>query len=135
MKIKIKFSVFERTLSWLLSVVMLFSVFSVIENSSINVEAANRSTSQNGIELIKSFEGCRLTAYKAVSTEQYYTIGYGHYGSDVYAGMTITQSQAEDMLKNDLKKYEGYVNTFLNNNGIDVNQNQFDALVSFTYNL
>ena len=135
MKIKSKFSVFERTLSWLLSVVMLFGVFSVIENSLINVQAANRSTSKNGIELIKSFEGCRLTAYKAVSTEQYYTIGYGHYGSDVYAGMTITQSQAEDMLSNDLKKYEGYVNTFLNNNGIDVNQNQFDALVSFTYNL
>lgn len=114
MKIKSKFSVFERTLSWLLSVVMLFGVFSVIENSLINVQTANRSTSKNGIELIKSFEGCRLTAYKAVSTEQYYTIGYGHYGSDVYAGMTITQSQAEDMLSNDLKKYEGYVNTFLN---------------------
>ncbi|MCM1228028.1 MAG: glycoside hydrolase family protein [Clostridium sp.] len=102
---------------------------------NINTYAASMSTSESGLSLIKGFEGCRLTAYKALSTETYYTIGYGHYGSDVYAGMTITQSQAEEMLRNDLKKYEGYVNTFLNKYGISVTQNQFDALVSFTYNL
>ena len=46
--------------------------------------------SENGISLIKSFEGLRLKAYKAVSTEEYYTIGYGHYGADVAADMVIT---------------------------------------------
>ena len=95
----------------------------------------NMNVSQNGIELIKQFEGCSLTAYKALSSEQYYTIGYGHYGPDVYAGMTITQEQAESMLRSDLVKYVGYVNTFLNKYGISINQNQFDALTSFTYNL
>lgn len=101
----------------------------------ISQQSVNMNVSQNGIELIKQFEGCRLTAYKALSSEQYYTIGYGHYGPDVHAGMTITQEQAESMLRSDLVKYVGYVNTFLNKYGISINQNQFDALTSFTYNL
>ena len=75
---------------------------------------SNMGISQSGVDLIKQFEGCRLTAYKVTSSEKYYTIGYGHYGSDVYAGMTITQAQAESMLKSDLVRFEGYVNTFLN---------------------
>lgn len=88
-------------------------------------------TSSNGLALIKKFEGCRLTAYKAVSTEKYYTIGYGHYGSDVKAGMTITQAQADEYLKSDLAKFEKYVNAY----GLSwINQNRFDALVSFVYN-
>lgn len=48
--------------------------------------------SKVGKDLIKSFEGCVLHAYKPVASEQYYTIGWGHYGPDVYAGMTITQA-------------------------------------------
>ena len=96
---------------------------------------SNMGISQSGVDLIKQFEGCRLTAYKVTSSEKYYTIGYGHYGADVYAGMTITQAQAESMLKSDLVRFEGYVNTFLNKNNITINQNQFDALVSFTYNV
>ena len=66
--------------------------------------------SENGIELIKRFEGCRLVAYKAVKTEEYYTIGYGHYGADVFKGMTISQLQAEEYIKKDLEKFENYVN-------------------------
>ena len=93
------------------------------------------SVSQNGYSLIKQFEGCRLTAYKAVSTEKYYTIGWGHYGSDVYAGMTITQAQADAYLVQDVASSQKAVNTFLSTNGISIGQNQFDALVSFTYNL
>ncbi|WP_143767420.1 lysozyme, partial [Paenibacillus odorifer] len=58
----------------------------------------SRKISQVGISLIKSFEGCRLTAYKPVPTETYWTIGWGHYGPDVKAGMTITQAQADSML-------------------------------------
>lgn len=84
-----------------------------------------------GIKLIKNFEGCRLTAYKATPQEQYYTIGYGHYGADVKKGQTITQEQADNYLKKDLEKFENYVNTMVK---LRLNQNQFDALVSFTYN-
>ena len=88
------------------------------------------TTSNNGIELIKKFEGCRLTAYKALPTEKYYTIGYGHYGADVTEGMNISQADAVEFLKRDLQKFEGYVNKV----NLAINQNQFDALVSFTYN-
>lgn len=86
--------------------------------------------SKRGIELIKSFEGFRKKPYKAVSSEKYYTIGYGHYGADVQPGMCITEYEAENILLCDLKKYEKYVND-LNR---EWTQNQFDALVSFTYN-
>ena len=88
--------------------------------------------SENGINLIKKYEGCRLTAYKPVANEKYWTIGWGHYGEDVYQGMKITQKEADDMLKEDLKHYENYVN--INCEHLKLNQNQFDALVSFTYN-
>lgn len=84
--------------------------------------------SEKGIKLIKSFEGCRLKAYKPVPTEKLYTIGYGHYG--VAAGTVWTQKQADDMLKQDLIKYENYVNSLKRN----FNQHEFDSLVSFTYN-
>lgn len=87
-------------------------------------------TSQNGIKLLTAFEGCRLHAYKAVPTEQYYTIGYGHYGPDVRADMKITFSMAEEYLKKDLVRFENAVNK----TGLTLDQNQFDALVSFTYN-
>lgn len=85
-------------------------------------------TSQNGIDLIKSFEGCKLTAYKCPSGV--WTIGYGH-TNGVKQGMKITKKQAEHYLKNDLKTYENYVNKYVK---VKLNQNQFDALVSFTFN-
>lgn len=85
-------------------------------------------TSQNGISLIKRFEGCRLTAYKPVPTEKMYTIGWGHYG--VSAGTKWTQQQADAQLIKDLVKYENYVN----NLNRPFNQNEFDALVAFCYN-
>lgn len=87
-------------------------------------------TSNEGINLIKQFEGCKLKAYKPVPTEPCYTIGYGHYGSDVRPNMVISQAQAEAYLVQDLAKYERSVNSL----GIPLNQNQFDALVSFAYN-
>lgn len=87
-------------------------------------------TGEAGINLIKSFEGLRLKAYKPVSTEKFYTIGYGHYGADVKQGMTITPDYADALLRLDLDKCERAVNSYERN----WNQNQFDALVSFTYN-
>ena len=88
-------------------------------------------TSDKGLDLIKKYEGLRLTAYKPVSTEKYYTIGYGHYGKDVTPGMTITKEKADEYLKSDVKTAEKAVN----NLDKGFNQNQFDALVSFTYNV
>lgn len=90
--------------------------------------------STTGLNLIKKFEGCRLSAYKPVKSEKYYTIGYGHYGADVKEGMTITQSQADAYLISDCAKFEKYVNAIIEKKYFDMNQNQFDALVSFTFN-
>lgn len=96
----------------------------------VEIERSGMKTSQKGIDLIKKFEGCRLQAYKAVPTEQCYTIGYEHYGSDVLPGMSITQAQADALLMQDLIKYEAAVI----DTGLKLTQNQFDALVSFAYN-
>lgn len=93
----------------------------------------SRNLSENGLNLIKSFEGCKLTAYKCLPTEKYYTIGYGHYGSDVTAGMKITKEQAGELLLQDCKKAIKNVNSFMSK--YNFNQNQFDALVSFAFNV
>lgn len=88
-------------------------------------------TSEKGLNLIKKFEGCRLTAYKCPAGVL--TIGYGHTGSDVVSGMKITQAQAVELLKKDLEKFEKKVEKY---NGVyGWNQNQFDAMVSFAYNV
>lgn len=84
--------------------------------------------SKNGIDLIKKFEGCRLTAYKCPSGV--YTIGYGH-TSGVKKGQRITQRQAEAYLREDVAKFENGVNKYVS---APLNQNQFDALVSFSFN-
>lgn len=93
----------------------------------------SRDLSPNGLNLIKSFESCKLTAYKCLPTEKYYTIGYGHYGSDVKAGMKITEEQAEELLVQDCKKAIKNVNSFMSK--YNFNQNQFDSLVSFAFNI
>ena len=93
----------------------------------------SRNLSANGLNLIKSFEGCKLTAYKCFPTEKYYTIGYGHYGSDVKAGMKITAEQAEELLLQDCGKAIKNVNSFMGT--YNFNQNQFDALTSFAFNI
>lgn len=89
--------------------------------------------SDRGIALIKKFEGCKLTAYKPVPTEKYWTIGYGHYGADVSPGSVITQYQADLYLLLDLQKFEAKVEKY--NAKYHWTQNEFDALVSFAYNI
>lgn len=85
--------------------------------------------SDGGIALIKKFEGCRLTAYQdAVGV---WTIGYGH-TSGVKRGQTITQAQADSYLRADCGTAEKAVNGY--DSKYHWNQNQFDALVSFTFN-
>lgn len=91
------------------------------------------NVSKNGLEMIKSFEGLRLKAYKCAPTEKYYTIGYGHYGADVKKDMSITEPQAEVLLKQDLAKAIKNVNAY--NSKYNFNQNEFDALVSFAFNV
>lgn len=82
-----------------------------------------------GLELIKSFEGCRLTAYKCPAGV--WTIGWGH-TKNVYEGMTITQEQADNMLREDVKYYADAVDRY--NSRFNFTQEEFDALTSFTYN-
>ena len=85
-------------------------------------------TSPKGIALIKEFEGLRLKAY--LCPGGVWTIGYGH-TVGVKPGMTITEEQAEQFLKEDLIVFEKAVN----NQNLSINQNQFDALVSLIYNI
>ncbi|EHE7802958.1 lysozyme [Enterobacter cloacae complex sp. CDL006] len=91
-------------------------------------------TSEKGIALIKQFEGCKLTAYQ--DSVGVWTIGYGWTqpvdGKPIRAGMTIKQETAERLLKNGLVSYESDVSRLVK---VGVTQGQFDALVSFTYNL
>lgn len=85
-------------------------------------------TSQKGIDLIKKFEGCRLEAYRCPAGV--WTIGYGH-TKGVQERMKITQAQAEEFLREDLRVYEQAVERCVK---VPLSQNQFDALVSFCYN-
>jgi GH24 family phage-related lysozyme (muramidase) len=87
-------------------------------------------TSENGKNMIKRYEGLRLTSYKAHKSEIFYTIGYGHYGADVGRGAVITVQKANELFDKDIVKYENAVNKL----NMQLTQNQFDALVSFTYN-
>lgn len=91
-------------------------------------------TSEKGIALIKEFEGCRLTAYQ--DSVGVWTIGYGWTqpvdGKTIRAGMTIKQETAERLLKTGLVSYESDVSRLVK---VGLTQGQFDALVSFTYNL
>ena len=89
--------------------------------------------SENGLNLIISFEGFCPKATKAVKTEKYYTIGYGHYGKDVGEKQTITKEYALTLLKKDMKRFETKVMKY--NNCYNFTQNEFDALVSFAYNV
>lgn len=91
--------------------------------------------SNYGLNLIKKFEGCRLSAYR--DSVGVVTIGYGWTksidGKPLTMGTTITQAKAESLLKEGIKSYEAKVNKY--DNKYHWNQNQFDALVSFAYNL
>lgn len=86
-------------------------------------------TSSTGINLIKRFEGLKLTAYRCPAGVP--TIGYGT-TKNVKLGTTITEEKAEDLLKKDLVRFETAVKTDVR---VKLNQNQFDALVSFSYNV
>ena len=89
--------------------------------------------SKNGLHLTENFEGLRLIAYPDPATNgDPWTIGYGHTGTEVHKGMTITQEQAEELLMQDVKKAAATVNAKVTT---DITQEEFDALVDFVFNV
>lgn len=89
----------------------------------------NQVISNRGLTLIKQFEGLRLRAYD--DGGGVWTIGYGH-TKNVKSNDVITQDQADEFLKEDIKWAEDTVNAFVN---VPLKQNQFDALVSLAFNI
>ena len=96
-----------------------------------------RQINDLGLQLIEQWEGLYLKAYHgAADRPGLLTIGYGHTDAAgppvVTAGMTITKAQADDILRSDLGKVEGHVENMVM---VDLNDNQFAALVSFVFNV
>lgn len=90
-----------------------------------------RKMNAAGLALVKKYEGCSLVSYRCPAGVL--TVGVGHTGSDVREGMVITQEQADELLKNDLSRFEAGVDAIL---GLTpTTDNQFSALVSFAFNL
>lgn len=87
--------------------------------------------SKRGRKLIQNFEGLRLTAYK-LPGEKFWTIGYGHYSPEIKKGQVITTEEAEALFTRDVDKFVRGVWARLK---VPTTQNQFDALVSFAYNV
>ena len=86
-------------------------------------------TGAEGIDLIKNFEGCELKAYWCPA--EVLTIGYGH-TANVHEDDEIEEADAEELLKADLEEFEEYVEQYVEP---ELTQNQFDALVAWTFNL
>lgn len=109
------------------------SISALVESETakwIKTHGGKMQISQSGIELIKAHEGCELTAYK--DQGGVLTIGYGHTGQDFNDNSIWTQEQCDITLKNDLIRFEECVNRLVT---VIINQNQFDALCSFSFNL
>lgn len=88
-----------------------------------------RTINDAALQLIKSFEGCRLTAYQ--DQRGIWTAGFGHTGN-VNEGDVITQEQADQYLLGDLQHAESTVGRLVH---VDISDNQFGALCSLTYNI
>ena len=87
-------------------------------------------TSNAGLDLIMHYEGVKLTAYQ--DSVGIWTIGIGHTGPDVKQGQIITEAQALELLQDDVQTAEDCIDALVN---VDLSQGQFDALVSFVFNL
>jgi len=86
--------------------------------------------SEGAVRLVKMFEGCRLRAYQDQGSV--WTIGWGHTGPDVVRGMTCTIAQANNWLEEDLAKVDAGLRRLVT---IPLNQNQYDAVADFVFNL
>ena len=90
-----------------------------------------RKINKSGLNLIKKYEGCRLTSY--ICPAGVLTIGYGHTGKDVKPNQTITKKKAISLLKKDLARFERHVQSY--NYIYEWTDNEFSAFVSFAYNI
>ena len=90
-----------------------------------------RKINKSGLNLIKKYEGCRLTSY--ICPAGVLTIGYGHTGKDVKPNQTISKKKAINLLKKDLARFERHVQSY--NYIYEWTDNEFSALVSFAYNI
>lgn len=88
-----------------------------------------RNINEKGLRLLTTFENCKLTAYD--DGGGVWTCGVGH-TAGVKEGMTITQAQADDWLRNDITRFESYVEQAVE---IQINNDQFSALVCFCFNV
>ena len=103
----------------------------------LNIKAAKKlkygdnkmQISQEGLALIKFFEGCELEAYKCPAGV--WTIGYGH-TKDVKEGDRINKDEANHLLEEEMIEYESYVDDMVE---VELNQSQYDALCAWVYNL
>lgn len=100
-----------------------------LDRIGIPRDGVRRFINAAGLQLIKEFEGCKLTAYKCPA--DVWTIGYGSTGPHVKPGMTITQVQADELLRSDLRRFEDGVASLAK----VATDNQYSALVSFAFNL
>lgn len=127
----------KRFLSLVCCLAMCTPVVAMAQSSEtsntmvVSADSYNMKTSQKAVDLIKSCEGFSSKAYWDYKQ---WTIGYGTYvESDTTYPNGITEAQGEQMLYKALETFEDYVNSFLKRNNVTVNQNQFDALICFTY--
>ena len=123
----------KRIFSFLLAFVM---VLGLVPATALTASAATMTTSEAGVNFIKEFEGFHEKAYW---DNGQWTIGYGTGIPDSkvnqYNDDGITEAQAAVLLKEYLESFEKSVNSFIDAHSLKLNQQQFDALVSFTYNL
>ena len=90
-----------------------------------------RKINKSGLNLLKKYEGCKLTSY--ICPAGVLTIGYGHTGKDVKPNQTISKKKAINLLKKDLARFERHVQSY--NYMYEWTDNEFSALVSFAYNI
>lgn len=119
----------KKILSFFMLTVMVITIFAAAVPAA---SAASLTTSDNGVNFIKQYEG--FLKYKVWDYSQY-SIGYGSRCEAYEYPNGITEAEAVVLLKKALSTSENAVNKFLNKYNVSVNQNQFDALVSFTYNV
>ena len=124
----------QNWIGWLMDLMksLLSQIIKKVDAAAV-AKASTYRTQMNigtkGLEMIKHFEGLELNAYQCAAGV--WTIGYGH-TKGVQKGMVISEDTANEMLVEELNEYENYINTLVN---VELNQNQFDAMVSWVYNL
>jgi len=124
----------QNWIGWLMDLMksLLSQIIKKVDAAAV-AKASTYRTQMNigtkGLEMIKHFEGLELNAYQCAAGV--WTIGYGH-TKGVQKGMVISEDTANEMLVEELNEYENYINTLVT---VELNQNQFDAMVSWVYNL